>query len=545
MATVPTFSEDRCETTQLANDNTVLMVGERHKHHLLHKLVRQSILEARVITQDELDAIDRLSWQDAAAAARELDGATAPATVPPSSEAANLPSVLSSELSDDYILHGCLGTGGSANVYYADDKSTGQRVAVKHASRRPRLRWGRLCRTFEREALLLRRAAHPHVTGFIAHYQTPTSISLVLRLCPGGDCQQLLQRHGALAEPAALQIARQVGAALAHMHTLRLLHRDVKLENVLVQGMDASSQLPRVELCDFGHACSLEGCCAGPFKCVCEGVCVGSPSDGFTGTDGYAPPEVAHGTGWSSAADVWSMGVVLYMLLANEALRWKPAPPPPGAGDRDPAAPHDDVAGGGPAVGGTRSLSVSTRGVPDVSTKTSRAFAQVSTATKMAIKAVLKPEASDRADLRSFVLALPPAVAQAEHESAGAISPTNASQLRRAPMIRSYSLVDLPHATLNRGLGAASGASATGVAPPRSSEQTCLAERSDSETSTHASTISSQISSYAASPAAQPRGVPSAASLVPSPSCSSPRAAVPDPVHIDLPPAGAATLSLQ
>ena len=66
-----------------------------------------------------------------------------------------------------------------------------------------------------------------------------------------GDCQQLLQRHGALAEATVHSMITQLHGALSHLHSCGVLHRDVKLENLLC---DTASRPPAVVLCDLGHA---------------------------------------------------------------------------------------------------------------------------------------------------------------------------------------------------------------------------------------------------------------------------------------------------
>ena len=87
---------------------------------------------------------------------------------------------------------------------------------------------------------------------------------------------------------------------ISRLHTLGVLHRDVKLENLLC---DTSKQPPRVKLCDFGHAISYSNL---------------DHDRQFFGTPGYAAPEVTQGAPvWSPLADVWAMGVVMYALLAN------------------------------------------------------------------------------------------------------------------------------------------------------------------------------------------------------------------------------------
>ena len=160
-------------------------------------------------------------------------------------------------------------------------------------------------RTFENEAALLSRCSHENIVQFIELYQGPRELALVLEAIPGGDAQMLLRRHGALTERAASAIVRQLASALHHMHSLSVLHRDVKLENLLVVRPGAS---PIIKLCDFGHAAPIS-----------------AADDAFTGTVGYAAPEVVGTQGvpqWTTAADAWSVGVVHYSLLSNSPLLW-------------------------------------------------------------------------------------------------------------------------------------------------------------------------------------------------------------------------------
>ena len=207
---------------------------------------------------------------------------------------------------ESYVLQHQLGDGGTAAVWSGVSRSTGTLVAVKIASRQQGMRWSRAVRTFEHEAAMLQRCQHEHVVRQLALFQGPRDLALTLELLPGGDVQQLLQRHGALAEAAVGAIIRQLSLALLHVHKCGVLHRDVKLENLLVVRPGAS---PIIKLCDFGHAAYFA-----------------HADDGFTGTVGYAAPEAAGMDGrapeWSAAADAWSTGVVMYAMLANAPLQW-------------------------------------------------------------------------------------------------------------------------------------------------------------------------------------------------------------------------------
>ena len=165
-----------------------------------------------------------------------------------------------------------LGDGGTAGVHKAV-RDTGDEVAVKIVSRSAGHALVAGCLgIFEHEAEMLRLCAHSNVVSVFGLYQGPRDLALTLEMVPNGDMQQFLQRHGALAEHAVNAIILQLVRALAHVHSCGVLHRDVKLENLLVVHPGAA---PHVKLCDFGHSTSDD----------CK-------KDGFTGTVGYAAPEV-------------------------------------------------------------------------------------------------------------------------------------------------------------------------------------------------------------------------------------------------------------
>jgi len=148
-------------------------------------------------------------------------------------------------------------------------------------------------------AMLLRIGEHPNIVSHQGFYVGSNQVALCLELVSGGDCQQLLQRQGCLAEGAVHAMTTQLCCAIRHLHEQHVLHRDVKLENCLV---DNEVWPPRLKLCDFGHAC------------------VGQASDGevdFYGTPGYSSPEVMARLAWSPAADVWAIGIVMFALLGN------------------------------------------------------------------------------------------------------------------------------------------------------------------------------------------------------------------------------------
>ena len=129
---------------------------------------------------------------------------------------------------DLFMLRTRLGTGCSAQVHIVRDV-LGDDAACKLARLQPRMRWNRVTRTFQREAMLLQRCVHPNVIGIRGLFLSGTEAALVLELAPNGDCQQLVQRHGALAESAVVHIMSQLCSALEALHSKGVLHRDSEL----------------------------------------------------------------------------------------------------------------------------------------------------------------------------------------------------------------------------------------------------------------------------------------------------------------------------
>jgi len=203
---------------------------------------------------------------------------------------------------DRYTLHGKLGDGLTACVYLARDRKTGQCFACKLAERRGRsaTTWSRLADVMRHESQLLQQVGHhPNLVKQQGYFENASESIIMLDVVNGGDCQQLLQRHGALPESTVQNMMMQLHGALSHLHASGVLHRDVKLENVLC---DTASRLPTVVLCDLGHAAFADAV---------------HTDRKFYGTPGYAAPEVANGARWTPAADVWAMGVVMYACLSN------------------------------------------------------------------------------------------------------------------------------------------------------------------------------------------------------------------------------------
>lgn len=150
---------------------------------------------------------------------------------------------------------------------------------------------------------------HPHVVTLRTVFLTPTHLGIAMEHAAGGDLFQLVTRaraaapggRGGLPEADARWYFQQLVCALEYCHAMGVASRDVKLENTL---LDGDADRPLIKLCDFGYSKHDR------FQ---------SAPDSRVGTPAYLAPEVVLSTGDrpydAKAADVWSAGVVLFILL--------------------------------------------------------------------------------------------------------------------------------------------------------------------------------------------------------------------------------------
>ena len=217
------------------------------------------------------------------------------------------------EVESLYEFHSCIASGGSATVWRATEIATGKAVAIKVVDKRLLL-----APFLNMEvASLVRCTGHANIVQLHAAYDIgPDDVSpdgewhLVLELAEGGELFERLVQHGAYTEKVASTVLRQVARAVYHMHSVGICHRDIKPENVVLNSKDADSA---VKLIDFGAAVLLnEG----------EHVIAG----GKVGTWTYWAPEQADASrAYDQAVDMWSVGVLLYIMLSGRHPFERPA----------------------------------------------------------------------------------------------------------------------------------------------------------------------------------------------------------------------------
>jgi tRNA A-37 threonylcarbamoyl transferase component Bud32 len=202
------------------------------------------------------------------------------------------------EISRRYEVRGVLGMGGSAVVYEAFDRELKRRVALK-VLRTDRTSEASLKR-FRREVAIARDAAGSRLVRVFDIGQAGDTVFLTMELVEGESLRELLSR-GPLPPERAVEIGAEVLRALADLHALGIVHRDVKPGNILL------ATTGEVKLADFGLARHWEG----TETRVTE-------TEGLVGTVEYLSPEQALGDLLDARSDLYSFGVVLFEMLAGK-----------------------------------------------------------------------------------------------------------------------------------------------------------------------------------------------------------------------------------
>lgn len=213
-----------------------------------------------------------------------------------------------------------LGRGACGSVVAARRRADGKRCALKDLSKV----------NLPKKAMLQQRVAeveihmsvdHPNVTRVIDVYESETSIAVVTERCEGGELYAALEEKSIYCDIAAAETARQMLCVAKHLHLRSIVHRDFKLENFLYQEKDPVVQLDRFVDAVQANNCEHMQIEAPLLKLIDFGFAkVWDPETLMMtscGSAEYVSPDVLCGTGYTDKCDIWSIGVIAWMLLTG------------------------------------------------------------------------------------------------------------------------------------------------------------------------------------------------------------------------------------
>jgi len=203
-------------------------------------------------------------------------------------------------LGDGYCPIKILGRGTSATVWETLEETSRRRWAVKVFNKDKPI-WKSRQKQAIREFRLLEGLAHPAIIKAQWCFDGPSKFCIVFELMDGGSLRQLLRQspYRGLGAERSLNLLKQVCEGVSFCHGRLVAHRDLKLENLLLDALEST-----VKIVDFGFAVQLKS--------------TDQRLRAFCGTPSYMAPEIVLGKSYNGfSTDVWALGVVLYALLSG------------------------------------------------------------------------------------------------------------------------------------------------------------------------------------------------------------------------------------
>eukprot|EP00010_Vexillifera_abyssalis_P007815 CAMPEP_0201544394 /NCGR_PEP_ID=MMETSP0173_2-20130828/1000_1 /ASSEMBLY_ACC=CAM_ASM_000268 /TAXON_ID=218659 /ORGANISM="Vexillifera sp., Strain DIVA3 564/2" /LENGTH=739 /DNA_ID=CAMNT_0047952489 /DNA_START=9 /DNA_END=2228 /DNA_ORIENTATION=+ len=203
---------------------------------------------------------------------------------------------LKNDITSLYEVEQELGTGAFAVVKVVRQKSTNTEYAAKFIEKAQLASEDK--KMLEREVAILKRLRHPNIISLKAVCETEKHLILITELARGGELFDRIHDLGAHAESDVVKIARQLISAIGYLHSKGIAHRDLKPENILLRDKEGLV----IKLADFGLG-----------RIIDPGVAMST----MCGTPSYVAPEVLLGEKYTLQVDMWSVGVIVYILLSG------------------------------------------------------------------------------------------------------------------------------------------------------------------------------------------------------------------------------------
>jgi tetratricopeptide (TPR) repeat protein/predicted Ser/Thr protein kinase len=230
---------------------------------------------------------------------RTIDNWSAPVTFPSPGEAAAAGELqIGSLLANRYEILTILGVGGMGTVYKARDQEVDRLVAVK-VIRAELAGNADILTRFRQELVLARKVTHKNVIRIFDLGRVSGLRYITMEYIDGQDLRSYVKKKGKLTPQECVEVMQPVCLALEAAHNEKVVHRDLKPQNIMIDAED------KIYVMDFGIARSVGA----------EGLTM---TGGYVGTPGYMSPEQVKGDEVDGRSDIFTMGIILYELLTNK-----------------------------------------------------------------------------------------------------------------------------------------------------------------------------------------------------------------------------------
>jgi len=200
---------------------------------------------------------------------------------------------------EKYTIGEVLGRGAFSVVKEVISKRSGRKYAVKIIDKK---NVGQDMQRLRTEIEILTRVKHPNIINLKEIMEDDDTLFIITELVTGGELFDKIVELGAYTEADAAELVNKMVSAIDYLHSMNIVHRDLKPENLLLK--DANN-IAEVKLADFGLSKIISD---GVQKQMMQTAC---------GTPGYVAPEVLTADGYDKEVDLWSIGVITYILLCG------------------------------------------------------------------------------------------------------------------------------------------------------------------------------------------------------------------------------------
>lgn len=204
-----------------------------------------------------------------------------------------------------YELGRKLGQGSFGVVFELKNRETDQKFAMKIINKEKA--GCKYAITFENEVLIMKSVTHQNLIRLEEVFESKKKLYLITELCEVGELAKWIKKQGPIPENDSKQIMRQIVDAISYLHKHDIVHRDLKLENILIKEFDPNTEIFFIKVTDFGLSSQRET--AG----------TESMFEDYCGTPLYMAPEIIDNYPYSQLCDVWALGIIMFFLLTSHS----------------------------------------------------------------------------------------------------------------------------------------------------------------------------------------------------------------------------------